>query len=220
MPLNQAPSPYQRFAVVPVGVHDKPPDNAVIHGSWPEIMEHVPDSRVIRQKIKILNDAAMVESRLNEKREALRHREDAVSAREDAVAADHAGFNHDLADEILRRITDLEVRFAQLEAKRNHDPDDDLLPSPPGDPGPLPLHERSPPPGTPDIAAMLPASDDAGDDPHIPGGELHDLPAKDSRGQFLRLKHPVSFDEEEFPDPKLPTPPVIAQPIAAGLDEE
>ena len=31
---------------------------------------------------------------------------------------------------------------------------------------------------------------------------------------------PVTLDQTEFPDPELPHPPVVKQPIAAGLDED
>ena len=44
------------------------------------------------------------------------------------LSPDHDRVDHDVAQEVLRRITDLEVRFAQLEAKQAHDPDDDELP--------------------------------------------------------------------------------------------
>lgn len=211
MTKSLAASPYERFAVVRVSAHDKPPDNAINHGAWPEIMEHVPDSRVIKQKLKIINDAAHAQTKLND----IRARERAVTAREDAVAADHAGFNHDLTQELTRRITELEVRLAQLEDKRNHDPDDDELPTPPGYPSPPFLHASNDP--------MKPVSDDA----HIPGGELHEIPAKDpeeeqqldTRGEFLRLKKPVSLDQTEFPEGELQPPPVVKQPIAAGLDD-
>jgi hypothetical protein len=58
---------------------------------------------------------------------------------------------------------------------------------------------------------------------------LHDLQGKvepDARGYSLRLKYPVSADQDEdpvggveFPDPELPNPPEThPQPIAAGLD--
>ena len=71
------------------------------------------DFTVIREKLAIINDAEQVKADLNDERNAIRAREKAVTAREDAVAADHTGFNHDVAQEVLRRITDLEVRFAQ-----------------------------------------------------------------------------------------------------------
>ena len=147
-------------------------------------------------------------SRLNHRLDDICRREDVLTKAEAKLKADHAGFNHNLADELYRRVTDLEVRLAQLESKRAHDPDDDELPSPPGDPGALPLHDPNPPPGTPDVAQMLPDG-------------ISDEVETDTRGQFLRI--PVGklrmHDGEEFPDPELPHPPVQQQPIAAGLDD-
>jgi hypothetical protein len=68
------------------------------------------------------------------------------------------------------------------------------------------------------------------DDTHIPNGDLHDIPAKDPNeeqqmygdpaGELLRLKAHVTLDQTEFPDPELQHPPVMKQPIAAGLDED
>lgn len=72
------------------------------------------------------------------------------------------------------------------------------------------------------------------DDDPAPGGELHGVPAKDPqpenldpRGQFLRLNETnthalrhIGKDQAEFPTGEKPHPPVVAQPIAAGLDDE
>ena len=54
-------------------------------------------------------------------------------------------------------MTDLEVRLAQLESKRAHDPDDERTAEPTrAILGRCPLHDPNPPPGTPDVAQMLP----------------------------------------------------------------
>ena len=49
--------------------------------------------------------------------------------------------------------------------------------------------------------------------------EGEELPS-DPAGEFLRPKMPVTTDQAEFPTAELPTPPVVQQPIAAGLDED
>lgn len=48
----------------------------------------------------------------------------------------------------------------------------------------------------------LPGRDPA--DPHVPG-------------DFPRLSRPITRDQTEFPDPELPHPPVVEQPV--GLEE-
>lgn len=203
-----SPSEFERYAIIRLNGHDKPPADAVAHGSWSDVSQHIPSSTVLREKLQIINDAAITEFRLNHRLDDICRREDVLTKAEAKLKADHAGFNHNLADELYRRVTDLEVRLAQLESKRAHDPDDDELPSPPGDPGALPLHDPNPPPGTPDVAQMLPDG-------------ISDEVETDTRGQFLRI--PVGklrmHDGEEFPDPELPHPPVQQQPIAAGLDD-
>ena len=39
-------------------------------------------------------------------------------------------------------------------------------------------------------------------------------------GEFLRLKSPVTAYQTEFPHGELPVPPVVQQPIVAGLDDK
>ena len=84
-----APNEFERFAIVRLN-GGAVPDGAVFHGSWSEVMEHVPSSKVIQQKLKIINDAAHAESRL----QSIRDREAALRQGEAQLKADHAGFNH------------------------------------------------------------------------------------------------------------------------------
>ena len=201
-----APNEFERFAIVRLN-GGAVPDGAVFHGSWPEVMEHIPSSKVIKQKLKIINDAARAESRL----QSIRDREAALRQGEAQLKADHAGFNHDVIGELARRINELEVRLAQHEAAKARGPDDDM-PPPPGEPSPPFLHAR------PDPGAAL--ADDG--DLEVKGPTTNKAdPDIDTDGEALPLKAPVSLDdEEEIPDPELPKPPVTAQPISVGLDEE
>ena len=50
-------------------------------------------------------------------------------------------------------------------------------------------------------------------------GEPSEARAKKTErsGEFLKLTAPISMDQTEFPDPELPHPPEVQQPIAAGL---
>jgi hypothetical protein len=129
-----APNEFERFAIVRLN-GGAVPDGAVFHGSWSEVMEHVPSSKVIQQKLKIINDAAHAESRL----QSIRDREAALRQGEAQLKADHAGFNHDVIGALSRRINELEVRLAQHEAAKARGPDDDM-PPPPGEPSPPFLH--------------------------------------------------------------------------------
>ena len=79
------------------------------------------------------------------------------------------------------------------------------------------------PPGTenkePEPALSLEDAEVSGTSP----GEPSEAPEKkdlDPHGEFLKLKAPISMDQAEFPDPELPHPPEVQQPIAAGLDHD
>jgi hypothetical protein len=99
--------------------------NSIAHGSWPEIMDHIPGTRVIQAKLRVINDAERAEGTLK----SIRDREKAVTAREKAVKErEDACALHDT----LRRMDTLTQRIDSIEADEAKDPDDDILSLPPG----------------------------------------------------------------------------------------
>jgi hypothetical protein len=106
--------------------------NSVAHGSWPEIMDHIPGTRVIQEKLRVINDAAHAEGKL----QSIRDREKAVTAREDAVTAREDALNRIALQGALHKMDALRQRIDSNEADEARDPDDDELPLPPGSPMP------------------------------------------------------------------------------------
>ena len=146
---------------------------------------------------KVRNDSVGVIARHDAREAALSARADALDQRERnlgvmaAQVADFVGKASVLFDR-LHKIRDDAVAAAE-----------GPLPSPPGTEEPKSAEPE--PPLELEDAHIAPA---VGKDPH------------NSRGEFLRLSHPVTRDEEEFPDPQLPRPPDQPQPISPGLDEK
>ena len=146
---------------------------------------------------KVRNNSVGVIARHDAREAALSARADALDQRERnlgvmaAQVADFVGKASVLFDR-LHKIRDDAVAAAE-----------GPLPSPPGTEEPKSAEPE--PPLELEDAHIAPA---VGKDPH------------DSRGEFLRLSHPVTRDEEEFPDPQLPRPPDQPQPISPGLDEK
>ena len=191
--MTAPPGEHERFAIIRVS-GGAVPDGAVFHGSWPEVMEHIPSSKVIKQKLKIINDAAHAEGRL----QSISDREVAVRKAEAQRKADDAENDHAL-QEMGRRVTELEMQAAKLapilqqfQQFQTQQQQNDM-PPPPGE-------------------AM--ADDGDLETPNAPTTNKADPNVDDARGEFLRL------DEPEFPGPELPHPPVVKQPFAAGLDKE
>lgn len=146
---------------------------------------------------KVRNNSVGVIARHDAREAALSARADALDQRERnlevmaAQVADFVGKASVLFDR-LHKIRDDAVAAAE-----------GPLPSPPGTEEPKSAEPE--PPLELEDAHIAPA---VGKDPH------------DLRGEFLRLSHPVTRDEEEFPDPQLPRPPDQPQPISPGLDEK
>jgi hypothetical protein len=161
---------------------------------------------------KQIRDDAIARMDAIEAREAqLNARDDAISAREKAHAVNVTNFT-----DFVGRAATLLDRLAQTKSRADAEAQAEPLATPPCSPGP-------------------------GDDTHIPSGELHDISPKDPEQQALatadelpaggelHLNTPIPIpaatesahtDQAEFPDPELPKPPVTAQPISPGLDEE
>jgi hypothetical protein len=128
-------------------------------------------------------------------------REAALNARDDAICARER--QHAVS---VARFTDFvgkaAVLFDRME-KARADQQEEPIARPPGDPSsPSQLPEP-----------VLEVEGDA-----IPG-KAFDTPSV-TDGDFLRLKHSVTSDQAEVPDAELPHPPVVQQPIAAGLDQD
>jgi hypothetical protein len=143
---------------------------------------------------------------------ALNARDDAISARERQHAVSVAQF--------VDFVGKASVLFDKLQKARDDAiaAEREPLAHPPGHPG-----DPSDPSKLPEPSLALE------NDTPAPDGSLHVIPAQedpdiegDNRGEFLRLKHPVTTDTDaEFVDPKLPRPPTeFQQPIAAELDED
>jgi hypothetical protein len=114
--------------------------------------------------------------------------------------------------DMLQRADSLVKRVEAFEEKQRADAEralEEPLPSPPGDPS------KAPEPPLELEDAQQPAHGDPPGDPHVPG-------------EFPRLDRPITRDahitphpgkdQTEFPDPELPHPPEVQEPIAAGLD--
>jgi hypothetical protein len=117
-------------------------------------------------------------------------REAHLNSREDALSAREMQIGV-MAAQIADMAGRMSVEWDKLQ-KAKADAAEEPLPAPPGDPS-----ERS---KDPDPSLEL-----EGD--NIPGTEDPDDP-------------PAKEDQPEFPDPELPKPPVVQQPIAAGLDHD
>jgi hypothetical protein len=136
----------------------------------------------------VKNDTVAKLDGIEERERAVSAREDAISARERVHAVNVANFV-----DFVGKASALFDRLDKLHADQEREAED-----------PLTL-----PPGAPSEVSKEPELAPE-DDTHIPGGELHDIPAKALE----------TSDQTEFPDPELPRPPVQQQPISAGLDAE
>lgn len=157
------------------------------------------------------NSAAVIDS-ITEREEALTAREEACDAREKAHAVSVTNF--------VDFVGKASVLFDRLH-KIKTDAEEGPLPLPPG-------HKSEEPdpslPDTDELPGQEPGEDAAlPGDPSPPAGSEPSLTPREQErafGESLRLKYPVTRDQTEFPDPELPEPPVVQQPIAAGLDKE
>jgi hypothetical protein len=142
-------SDLDRFAIIPI-YNDSfgngaVPQDAVFVGSRSAVMERIVDSRARRDALSLINDAAHAKGELK----GIRERERAVAAREEAVQKrEDAQTARELHD-ALRKLDATVARFDAFEAERTKDPEDDLLPLPPGslmpDDGELESPKAAPP---------------------------------------------------------------------------
>lgn len=158
---------------------------------------------------QVRNDAVEAQSKradIEAREQAVTARELAADAREQQLAVSAAR----LRDAVGRADAHWD-KIEQARADQEREPEPQAHPpDQPADPAP---GADAALPGDPSKPA--PQADEL----HAYASDLPDLPDKqeaepDARGEFLRLKG----DEEEFPDPQLARPPVVQQPIAAGLD--
>ena len=159
---------------------------------------------------KVRNNFAARMDAIASREAALTAKADALDQRERQIGV-LAAQVADMAGRLATRWDALEQRRADAEREA-----EDPLPLPPGhvseEPQPsLNADEEQP-------AHAEPPGDPSKPDEHSAPAVGKDRPG-DARGEFLRLKHPVTRDQAEFPDPELPHPPVEQQPISAGLDE-
>jgi hypothetical protein len=148
--------------------------------------------------------------RLSARMDAIEAREARLDVRQDALDQRERGLGV-IATQIADLAGRASVIWDRIERARA-DAMEEPLAAPPGTPS-----------KEPEPSLALEGDAIAGTSP----GEPSDHPTKedqefegDPRGEFLRLKHPVTSDQREFPTGELPTPPVVQQPIAAGLDKE
>jgi hypothetical protein len=140
---------------------------------------------------QVRNDSAGIVARHDARERELSARADALDQRERAIGV------------MAAQIADMAGWDALQKAKADQDPED--LPLPPGH-----ISEE------PDPSL---GQDDTGELPGQEPGEDSAQKDQDPRGEFLRLKHPVTRDQSEFPTGEHPLPPVVTQPVAAGLDD-
>jgi hypothetical protein len=153
---------------------------------------------------RVRNDAINAQSRLDD----LAAREKALMADKMAFAAEKAKFKADKeafgagASALMGRIAVEQDRLEKLKADAEEEP----LPAPPGSDAASTSGESDP--------SKLPEPPLELEDQEQP----EETPAE--VGERLRLKHPITSDQAEFPTGELPHPPTVAPPVAAGLDEE
>jgi hypothetical protein len=156
------PRPADKFAIVPIyadssGSEVKFP-NAIMTGDMSAVMARVKDSKQMREDLRISNEADQV-----------RRDKAALKVREDALRADEANFSaavesvqDALISQFSAKVDALAARMDAIEAERSRDPDDDLLPSPPG----TPVSPGSPVPDDGNLQSPIAAKDPDPDTPH------------------------------------------------------
>jgi hypothetical protein len=155
---------------------------------------------------QVRNDSAAIVARQNVRDDELKARSDALSARERKVAVDAAVVS-ELMGRVGKAIDWIERQKADAEEKP--------LPLPPGhkseEPAPS-LHQQADAalPGDPSPPSKM---QDATEN-NLPGGATGEPNEDDptTTGDH-RGKSRVTKNETEFPDPSLPHPPVVKQPI-------
>src|SRR6516164_9178342 len=143
-PLNDADV---QFAIVPVS--DKPPANAIMHGSMSAVMERVADSKARKDAEAVIARAGQAAAELEQQQQ-----------REQQIVADGV---RKFADGILELTHRLDQLEQERETRRALDAATEVTQQM------LAIPKDAPDPEAPD--------DDTHE--HVPGGELHDLPPKE-----------------------------------------
>jgi hypothetical protein len=158
-------------------------------------------SALVELSRQVRNDSAVIVDRQNARDAELNARQDSIAERERIHAVHVTRFV-----DFVGKASVLFDRLHKLRADQAEEP----LAAPPGAENKEPEPALSPedaevsgaPPGEP---SEDPTMEDQEGDPY---------------GEFPRLTKPIAMDQAEFPDPELPHPPEVQQPIAAGLDKE
>jgi hypothetical protein len=176
--------PNARFAIVPVS--DKPPADAIMHGSMSAIMERVADSKARAEAEAVIARAEQAAAELAQQNE-----------REQQIIADSMRKFVDGITDLTRRVDELEQ---SRETRRALDAATAVTREL------LELPEGVPDPDAPDDDAPA----------HVPGGELHDLPAKDPE----QLGQTVTADQGNLPEELLEkTPPDPGTAPTIGFED-
>jgi hypothetical protein len=154
-------------------------------------------SALVELSKQVRNDSATIVDRQNA-RDELNARQDSIAARERQHAVNVTQFV-----DFVGKASVLFDRLHKLRADQAEEP----LAAPPG-------ASKEPEPAL--------SKEDAEVSGTSPGEPTETDPKEDQdpHGEFLKLKVPVTTDQTEFPDPELPHPPEVQQPIAAGLDHD
>jgi hypothetical protein len=157
-------------------------------------------SGLVELSKKIRNDSAAIAARHDAREAELNSREDSIAARERQHAVNVTQFV-----DFVGKASVLFDRLHKLRADQAEEP----LAAPPG------TENKEPEP-----ALELEDAEVSGASPGEPCLERSSDREGDPYGEFPRLTKPITMDQTEFPDPELPKPPEVQQPIAAGLDKE
>ena len=157
-------------------------------------------SGLVELSKKIRNDSAALVARQDARDAELNSREDSIAARERVHAVNVTRFV-----DFVGKVSVLFDRIQKARADQAEEP----LATPPGaskDPEPALALEEAEVSGT------------------SPGEPTEPEPKEDEEGdpygEFPRLTKPIAMDQPEFPNPELPEPPEVQQPIAVGLDKD
>jgi hypothetical protein len=121
-----------QFAIIPIysdslGARAVPSD-ALFVGSRSAVMERIVDSKARRDALTLINDA----DRVRRDRQALKADQAAFKADQAAFAGAVESVQDALIGQFTAKVDALAARMDAIEQERSRDPDDDLLPSPPG----------------------------------------------------------------------------------------
>ena len=158
-------------------------------------------SALVELSKQVRNNSAAIVDRQNARDAELNARQDSIAERERIHAVHVTQFV-----DFVGKASVLFDRLHKLRADQTEEP----LATPPG------TENKEPEPAL--------SLEDAEISGTSPGEPSEPQPKEDQefegdpRGEFLRLKYPVTSDQTEFPDPELPHPPEVQPPVVAGLE--